>query len=75
MNYFLFMPYYKFGSLVQYEPENLEQIISLINQVLAATYLAFQKLGFLHNDLHIGNILVFIKNNNIVINVEIIINV
>ena len=58
INYFLFMPYYKLGSLVQYEPENIEQIITIINQIICATYLAFQKLNFSHNDLHLGNILV-----------------
>ena len=58
INYFLFMPYYKLGSLVQYEPENIDQIISIINQVICSNYIAFQKLGFLHNDLHLGNILI-----------------
>lgn len=58
INYFLFMTYYKLGSLVQYQPENIEQIISIINQVICANYIAYQKLGFLHNDLHLGNILI-----------------
>lgn len=58
INYFLFMPYYKLGSLVEFEPESIDQIISIINQVICANYLAFEKLNFIHNDLHLGNILI-----------------
>lgn len=56
-NFFLFMPYYKLGSLAVYVPKNIDEIISIINQFICASLFAYQKLGFLHNDLHIGNIL------------------
>lgn len=58
INYFLFMPYYKLGSLITYEPQNVNEIISIINQFICASLYAFEKIGFLHNDFHIGNILV-----------------
>ena len=56
-NFFLFMPYYKLGSLAVYKPKNIDEIISIINQFICASLFAYQKLGFLHNDFHIGNIL------------------
>ena len=57
-NYFLFMKYYECGSLLHYKPESIEQIISIINQTLSSSILAFEKLGFIHGDLHPGNILI-----------------
>ena len=56
-NFFLFMPYYKLGSLAVYESKNIDEIIFIINQFICASLFAYQKLGFLHNDFHIGNIL------------------
>ena len=56
-NFFLFMPYYKLGSLAVYEPQNIDEIISIVNQFICASLFAYQKIGFLHNDFHIGNIL------------------
>jgi serine/threonine protein kinase len=56
-NYFLFMEYYDFGSLLNYIPKSLNEIISIINQVIASATLAFEHFGFIHGDLHPGNIL------------------
>lgn len=66
INYFLFMPYYKLGSLISYEPNNLDEIISIINQFICASLYVFEKLGFLHNDFHIGNILIKPTNKEII---------
>lgn len=57
-NYFLFMKYYDIGSVLNYKPKSLNDIISIINQVIASTTLAFEQLGFIHGDLHPGNILI-----------------
>ena len=66
INYFLFMEYYEIGSIVNYKPEKIEEIISIINQVIGSMTSAFEKLGFIHGDLHTGNILIKkIKKNKI----------
>jgi serine/threonine protein kinase len=57
-NYFLFMEYYDVGSLLNYIPKNLNEIISILNQVIASYTFAFEKSGFIHGDLHPGNILI-----------------
>lgn len=57
-NYFLFMKYYEMGSIVNYISQNSNDIISIINQVLCASILAYEKLGFIHGDLHPGNVLI-----------------
>ena len=73
-NYFLFMEYYSIGSLLNYIPINIDEIISIINQVLTSLIIAFEKLGFIHGDLHPGNILLkktkknSIKYDNIIVN-------
>jgi len=46
------MNYYPYGSIINYIPNNIDEIISIINQVLA-----YEKFGFIHGDLHPGNIL------------------
>lgn len=56
-NYFLFMEYYDLGSILNYIPKSLNEIISIINQVIASATLAFEHFGFIHGDLHPGNIL------------------
>jgi len=56
-NYFLFMEYYDFGSILNYIPKSLNEIISILNQVIASATLAFEHFGFIHGDLHPGNIL------------------
>jgi len=57
-NYFLFMPYFSLGSLESYMPPNTDILISIVNQVIGSSILALERLHFIHNDLHIGNILV-----------------
>ena len=56
-NYFLFMEHYDFGSILNYIPKSLNEIISILNQVIASATLAFEHFGFIHGDLHPGNIL------------------
>ncbi len=57
-NGFIFMDYFELGSLDKYKPKNNNELISIINQILASLILAYVNLGFLHNDLHYGNVLV-----------------
>jgi serine/threonine protein kinase len=61
-NYFLFMEYYPKGSLESYIPNNVNEIVSIINQIICSMILAYEKLKFVHGDLHPGNIL--LKNTN-----------
>ena len=58
INYFLFMNYYPLGSLEKYKPKNIDEIISIINQVISCMTYAYEKINFVHGDLHPGNILV-----------------
>lgn len=57
-NGFIFMDYFELGSLDKYNPKNMDEIISIINQIFASLLLAYLTFGFIHNDLHTGNILV-----------------
>lgn len=52
------MEYYNLGSILNYIPKNLNEIISIINQVIASYTTAFEYFGFIHGNLHPGNILV-----------------
>lgn len=58
INYFLFMEYYEIGSILNYKHKKIEEIISIINQVMGSMILAFKTFGFIHGDLHPGNILI-----------------
>lgn len=58
INYFLFMDYYDIGSLVNYKPKGIEEIIKIINQIICSMTLAYERLGLVHGDLHPGNILI-----------------
>jgi len=57
-NYFIFMSYFPLGSIADYIPKNKNELISIINQIIASLTLAYEKLNFLHNDLHPANILI-----------------
>lgn len=57
-NGFIFMDYFELGSLDKYIPKNIDELISIITQLLASMTLAYFNLGFIHNDLHYGNVLV-----------------
>jgi len=57
INYFIFMNYYKLGSIINYIPKNIEEIITIINQVFGSMIYAFEQKGFIHGDLHPGNVL------------------
>ena len=65
-NYFLFMEYYDFGSILNYIPKSLNEIISILNQVIASATLAFEHFGFIHGDLHPGNILLKKTKNDFI---------
>jgi len=64
MNYFLFMNYYKYGSIINYIPNNIDEIISILNQVLSSIVFAYEKYGFIHGDLHHGNVLCKVQKEN-----------
>jgi serine/threonine protein kinase len=66
INYFLFMQYYPIGSILNYIPTTINEIISIINQVFASLIIAFEKFGFIHGDLHPGNVLLKKTNKNII---------
>ena len=53
------MKRYKSGSLNKYKNKlELNEVINIMKQLLLAQIIAFNKTGFLHNDIHLGNILV-----------------
>jgi predicted unusual protein kinase regulating ubiquinone biosynthesis (AarF/ABC1/UbiB family) len=52
------MEYYEIGSILNYKPDRIEEIISILNQVICSMVLAFEKFGFIHGDLHPGNVLI-----------------
>ena len=52
------MEYFPLGSLASYIPQTLDEVISIINQVIASSISAFEKNGFIHGDLHPGNIII-----------------
>jgi len=52
------MEYYEICSILNYKPDRIEEIISILNQVICSMVLAFEKFGFIHGDLHPGNVLI-----------------
>jgi len=65
----LIMPYYPMSSMGSYQWNETQslQIRSLIEQVIWSCYSAFVKYGFIHNDLHLQNILLDNTTNNEII--------
>ena len=60
------MKKYKNGSLNKYINKlELDQVINIIKQLLLAQIHIFNKTGFLHNDIHLGNILIEKSKNEI----------
>lgn len=65
----LAMNYYKNGSINHYKWTmiNLTLLKKLIKQIIESCYKAYKYYGFLHIDLHLGNILIDDNNNAIII--------
>ena len=59
------MKEYNLGSINNYNwnPNNIHLLKNVIKQVIFATILAFDKIVFVHEDLHCGNILLKPKRN------------
>lgn len=57
--WFVLMPYYQIGSVMNYRwnASNYPMLINIIQQVVLALYEAYITTGFVHMDLHLGNIL------------------
>lgn len=50
---------YKNGSLFKFQNKlNKNQVVNILEQLLLAQIHAYSKVGFVHNDLHLGNILI-----------------
>ena len=58
--YILVMNYYKEGCIKKYDwtVENIYILKSLLKQCIISILKAYKKYGFIHNDLHFGNILI-----------------
>jgi hypothetical protein len=67
------MKYYKEGSLNQYVNKlTIKDIKKILKQLLYCQLELFNKYGFLHNDIHLGNILLYTSNEktNIKYNIQ-----
>jgi hypothetical protein len=55
----LIMPYYPKGSMRDYgwNQNNVELFKSLLKQLFYSLLIAFQKFGFIHSNIHLGNVL------------------
>lgn len=73
----LIMPFYKLGSFKDFPWNTVEikNVLSCVAQIMTAYLHAYNKIGFLHNDCHLGNILIdettekefiYIINDNII---------
>jgi hypothetical protein len=54
------MKEYKLGDMKKYDwnKDNFLVLLSLIKCIMISLYMAFKKYGFIHNDVHFGNILI-----------------
>jgi hypothetical protein len=60
------MKKYKSGSLNKYKEQlDLKIVSSILSQLLLAQVNAYYKIGFLHNDIHLGNILLRNKKDTL----------
>jgi len=58
-DYFLVMPYLPFGSMRVFDWENhIDAFRSCWKQLITSLYIAFKTYGFLHSDIHLGNVLI-----------------
>jgi tRNA A-37 threonylcarbamoyl transferase component Bud32 len=64
--WFVVMPYYQFGSISNYKwtSDKYNILLNLIQQAVLALYEAYKTTGFVHMDLHLGNILLKKTNKN-----------
>jgi hypothetical protein len=66
------MKKYKNGSLFKLQNKlNIEQVVNIMKQLMLAQIHAYSKIGFLHNDTHLGNILIHKSKRSIQIKYEI----
>lgn len=65
----LIMKYYNLGCINDYEwnENNFNILKNVIKQVVFAIIQAYKKKGFIHGDLHCGNVLLKPKKNNIIL--------
>lgn len=70
----LLMKHYKLGSIKNYnwDLNNFQILITLIKQIFAALYIAFNTYGFIHNDTHFGNFLISKTGMKVITHNEII---
>ena len=54
------MKEYKLGDIKKYDwnKDNFIMLLSLIKCIMISLYMAFKKYGFIHKDIHFGNILI-----------------
>ena len=67
----LIMPYYSKGSMRDYEwnQNNIELFKSLLKQLFYSLLIAFETLGFIHSNIHLGNVLM-VETTDLVIEYE-----
>jgi predicted unusual protein kinase regulating ubiquinone biosynthesis (AarF/ABC1/UbiB family) len=61
------MPYYEMGNLVSYKWSDINQLCSVLKQTVLNIISANQKIGFIHGDLHPGNIVLENTDDNVYI--------
>ena len=52
----IIMPYFEMGSLISHKLSNINQLRSVLKQIFLTIMEANRKIGFIHGDLHPGNI-------------------
>lgn len=66
------MKKYKHGSLFKLQHKlNIVEVVNITQQLILAQMHAYSKTGFLHNDLHLGNILIYKPKQSIQMKYEI----